>query len=265
MSIGPWIIIGSLAALVFGGTPVLKNSLYYHPKKEHDYPKPNVVKDVYIPLMGDGIFNSSQIGHLHGWLYLPNDHKDKPLVFFCHGNAGNISHRMHLIEKFINHKVPFFMFDYRGFGKSDGVTFIESTYKDANKCYKYLRRELGLKCEIVAVGESIGSFPASKLAVEKGLDKLILIGGINSIQNVVEESSLKYVGSLTKGDLDVGKQLSMFGGKTLLIHSKTDEVVSFNNAVKNKQMCRGPVTLHPAKGTHNDMLYKFDVITEFLV
>jgi uncharacterized protein len=266
-------IIFSLFGLLFlffiykFGIKFLKNKLYYFPYKEHIFEKPsNDIKDIYIPFQSRNFLGKMIKGNLHGWLYRPEECKNKSLIFFCHGNAGNISYRIDIINKLLKLKQPFFMFDYKGFGNSDGETIINSIYEDAEICYKYLKDELKVDCDIVPVGESIGAYPASKLALNMGLKRLVLIGGINSISMVVNEKfPIKLLGLIIKGDLDVGDVLKDFDGKLMIIHSKTDEVVSFNNALKNKEVCgKDNVEIVEANGSHNNMVYDFNVIEKFL-
>jgi len=249
------------------GIKYLKNKLYYFPYKEHIFEKPsNDIKDIYIPFQSRNFFGKKTKGNLHGWLYRPQEFANKSLILFCHGNAGNISYRIDIINKLLKLKQPFFIFDYKGFGESDGETIINSTYNDAEICYKYLRDELKVDCDIVPVGESIGAFPASKLALNMGLKRLILIGGINSISMIVNEKfPVKLLGLIVKGDLDVGYILKDFEGKLMIIHSKTDEVVSFNNALKNKEVCgKDNVEIIEASGSHNNIVYDINVIEKFL-
>ncbi len=54
-----------------------------------------------------------------GMLYLPNLPARGTLLFF-HGNAGNISHRLDSIRIFHNLRLSVFIFDYRGYGRSEG-------------------------------------------------------------------------------------------------------------------------------------------------
>jgi alpha/beta superfamily hydrolase len=249
------------------GLKFLKNKLYYFPYKEHIFEKPSEdIEDIYIPFKSKNIFGKTIEGKLHGWLFRPKSSEDNSLMFFCHGNSGNISYKIDLINKLIKSKTPFFIFDYKGFGKSEGETLINSTYEDTEICYKYLKEKMHIASNIVPVGESIGAFPASKLAINMGLKRLILIGGINSISMIINEKfPIKLLGLIVKGDLDVGSLLKDFNGKLMIIHSKTDEIVSFNNALKNREICgKDNVELIEASGSHNNMVYNINDIENFL-
>ena len=86
------------------------------------------------------------------------------------------------MRNMLSRKISFLIFDYKGFGDSDGYTMIDSTYDDAEVCYNYMVTELGIKkSNIVPMSESIGTYPAVRLAQDKGLKKVIILCGINSI------------------------------------------------------------------------------------
>lgn len=234
----------------------IKNKLYFHPFPALNYTTLDGVKDVWVKFNDKG-------DKLHCWYY-PSPNKEKTLLF-CHGNAGNIGIRRGILQNMINNGISFFIFDYRGFGKSDGRTFMESIYEDANICYKYLKDKLKIK-DITILGESIGSYPASKLAKTYDLKKLILIGGINSIYTVVESLiPIFFVKWLVLGDFNVGDNLNGYKGKTMLMHSPTDRIVNIKNAVKNLNICgKDKCKLVKVKGGHNSMVLDWNEIKSFI-
>ena len=234
----------------------IKNFLYFQPFPAFNYNSLEGVKDVWIKFNDKG-------DKLHCWYYpSPNE---KRTVLFCHGNAGNIGIRQSILQNMINHGISFFIFDYRGFGKSDGRTFMESIYEDANTCYKYLKNKLKIK-DITILGESIGSYPASKLAKTYDIKKLILIGGINSIWTVVESLiPIFFVKWLTWGDFNVGANLSDYKGETMLMHSPEDRIVHIKNAVKNLKICgKDKCKFVKVKGGHNSMEIDWREIKSFI-
>jgi len=55
---------------------------------------------------------------LSAW-YIPADY-EQGVLLFCHGNAGNISHRLDSLKIFHSLNLSVLIFDYRGYGKSEG-------------------------------------------------------------------------------------------------------------------------------------------------
>lgn len=63
------------------------------------------------------------------------------MLLFIHGNAGNISHRLESIQIFHQLGLDVFIFDYRGYGHSEGKPTEQGTYKDAEAAWRYLIEE----------------------------------------------------------------------------------------------------------------------------
>ena len=78
---------------------------------------------------------------LDGWFVPAVDQRG--VVLFCHGNAGNISHRLDSIKLFHRLGLSVLIFDYRGYGRSEGVPSEEGTYRDAEAAWRFLTEERG--------------------------------------------------------------------------------------------------------------------------
>ena len=87
----------------------------------------------------DVSFTADDKTRLHGW-YCPCE-KPRATVLVAHGNAGNIAGRaewLRLLQSRL--RVSAFMFDYRGYGRSEGVPTVEGVLKDARAARKQLAR-----------------------------------------------------------------------------------------------------------------------------
>ena len=103
---------------------------------------------------------------LTGW-YMPLADA-RGTVLFCHGNAGNISYLLDVAAGAHALGLGCLLFDYRGYGQSDGVPSEEGTYRDAAAAWDYLVAEAGVPPErIVVIGRSLGGPIAAWLAREK--------------------------------------------------------------------------------------------------
>ena len=103
---------------------------------------------------------------LHAW-FVPAS-APRGTVLFCHGNAGNISHRIYFI-RFLNELgLSVLIFDYRGFGRSEGKPSEAGTYADALAAWRHLVRDRGIGEErLLLFGRSIGAAVAiAPFAVE---------------------------------------------------------------------------------------------------
>jgi pimeloyl-ACP methyl ester carboxylesterase len=75
---------------------------------------------------------------LHAW-YVPAPYGDAHAAVPCHGNAGNISHRLDKLAVFSDLGASVLLLDYRGYGHSEGKPDEAGTYRDAEAAYEWLR------------------------------------------------------------------------------------------------------------------------------
>ena len=89
----------------------------------------------------------------------------KPVLLWCHGNAGNVSHRLENIRLLYQRGISVLIFDYRGYGRSTGTPTEVGFYQDALVCYDYLVHERHVSPErLIAFGRSLGSSVAGEVA-----------------------------------------------------------------------------------------------------
>lgn len=101
----------------------------------------------------DVFFHASDGVRLHGW-FVPGE-VDTTLVWF-HGNAGNIGHRLDNLSLFHHRlKVNVFIFDYRGYGKSEGTISEQGSYMDADAAVEYVRSRRDGR--LILFGRSLGA------------------------------------------------------------------------------------------------------------
>jgi fermentation-respiration switch protein FrsA (DUF1100 family) len=118
-------------------------------------------------------FTSSDSVRLHGWLIpaSPSTH----IFLFCHGNAGNISHRLDNVRLLNQRGISVFIFDYRGYGRSDGSISEKGFYLDSEAAYQVARKWADQhKAKLVVFGRSLGGIAATHLGATKSCDGLIL-------------------------------------------------------------------------------------------
>lgn len=128
---------------------------------------------------------------LHAW-FLPSPVEpsaDKYAVLMCHGNAGNISHRLdRTLLMHSNLGTDVLLFDYRGFGRSSGSPDEAGTYKDVRAAFRYLVDTRGVdETNIVLFGESLGAAVALQLATEVEVAGLVLEAPFTSIRDMARE------------------------------------------------------------------------------
>ena len=134
----------------------------------------------------DVAFESKDKTKLHGW-YCPCE-KPRAVVLLAHGNAGNVATRAAWLSYLQTKlRVSTFLFDYRGYGKSDGVPTAEGVLDDARAAMTKLCELTQLKdSNIVVMGESLGGAIAVQLAAERAPRGLILQSTFSSLRDVAD-------------------------------------------------------------------------------
>lgn len=110
---------------------------------------------------------------LHGWLV--RGEPGKALILFCHGNAGNISHRLDNVYRLNKLGYGVLIFDYRGYGRSEGTISEKGFYLDVEAAYQTaLRHANRRKIDLVIFGRSLGGIAAVHVAAGGHCAGLIL-------------------------------------------------------------------------------------------
>jgi uncharacterized protein len=125
---------------------------------------------------------------LNGW-FVPGS-ADKPLVLFFHGNAGNLSDNLEYLKLLHGSGFPVFIFDYRGFGKSEGEPVLENDlYQDGRGALAYLTGQGWRHEDIIYFGQSLGSAVALQMALETRPRGLVMESSFTSMKDIVKHVS----------------------------------------------------------------------------
>ena len=195
--------------------------------------------------------------HLHGWLL---DGQNNKIILYCHGNAGNISHREHKTKALNSLGYSVLIFDYSGYGKSSGVPSEHQCYEDA--CLMILLLLENYKPDqIILYGESIGGPIATYTARRFNIQKLILDSPLPSIKNLIEfKFNLEFLSFLFP-EFNTEIYLNGYMGKTLLLHSTQDEIIPYQTILHLEPYVSYFI---PMTGTHNNPTSPWDKIKEFI-
>lgn len=185
--------------------------------------------------------------------YIPARH-ERGVVLFCHGNAGNISHRLNSIRIFHDLKLSVFIFDYRGYGRSEGSPTEEGTYLDAESVWDYLVKIKHISPEkIILFGRSLGSAVAAEIALNHKAGALIIESGFTSIPDLGRKF-FPYlpVRLITRHHYSTLDKVNKIGIPKLFIHSSQDEVIPFEHGVSLFEKSSEPKEFLRITGDHNE-------------
>jgi hypothetical protein len=207
-------------------------------------------EDVWFPA-SDGVV-------LHGWL-VPAPGARVTLLWF-HGNAGNIGDRVPNIV-FLHRRLRanVFIFDYRGYGRSQGSHFDlseEATYRDGEGALAYLgtRADLG-RTQIVYFGRSLGAAIAVEMARRQPPAALILESPFTTLKDIARVHYPFLPLSFLRTKYESLRKIREIRVPLLILHGDRDEVVPLEHARRLHAVANEPKHLYVIRGAHHNDTY----------
>ena len=194
---------------------------------------------------GDGI-------RLHAW-YVPAP-AARGTLLFNHGNAGNIAHRLDSIRLFHSLDLNVLIFDYRGYGESEGKPTEKGTYRDAMAAWKYLHENRGIDPhEIVIFGRSLGAAIAVDLASQVPSAGVIIESAFTSVSDMAAHLYPWLPARfLVRYKYDSDVKIGRISSPLLLMHSRDDEIIPFSQGRELFAHANEPKQFLELQGGHND-------------
>lgn len=191
---------------------------------------------------------------LHGLLFKSDS--SRGLIFYLHGNAGSLDDWGEVAETYIDLQHDVFLLDYRGYGKSEGVIESEiQLFQDVQAAYNAMLR-LYKQEDIIVLGYSIGTGPATKLASTNNPKLLILQAPYFSLTDVVKHTFPFVPTFLLKYKLETHKYIQNCNMPIVLFHGDEDEVIYYGSSLKLEKLLKESDMLITLPGQpHNGMTY----------
>jgi len=189
---------------------------------------------------------------LHGW-HIPAAQARGTVLFF-HGNAGNISHRLDSIRIFHGLKLSVFIFDYRGYGQSEGKPSEVGTRRDALAAWRFLTEARGVTPgQIIFFGRSLGAAVAAWLAVQERPGALIVESAFTSVPDMAAEFyrwlPARWLARFEYATRDYVAQVHC---PVLVVHSLEDEIIPFRHGEAIFAAAHAPKDMLRLRGGHNE-------------
>ncbi|MES0371875.1 MAG: alpha/beta hydrolase [Mariprofundaceae bacterium] len=245
-------ILVSTVAFVSGWMLINEDQYIYFPDREI-YHTPKTVglefQDIQLTT-DDGIV-------LHGWL-MPHPEARFTLLHF-HGNAGNISHRLHLYEQWHRMGLSVLAMSYRGYGKSEGAPSEKGFYSDARAAWRELvQRQKIPSSQIIIVGRSMGCAVATKLATNISTEAkpaaLVLETPFTNIPDMATEHYpwMVPIRFLAQTQFDTLENIGRVHVPVMVISAENDELVPADMSRKIYAVANRPKQWIALPGMHND-------------
>ncbi|UTW61992.1 alpha/beta fold hydrolase [bacterium SCSIO 12741] len=174
------------------------------------------------------------------------------IILYLHGNAPNMDDYWQRAADFANiggqHRFGVMMFDYRGFGNSEGKTeHIKTMLADVDACMLWLKEHGLTQDRLLLYGHSLGTMPAAEanafsdvmrtpwmvLEAPQTTDDVLLQDATGSLS-----LSATYV---TDFGYDIPSALGEFQKHFLWIHGTADDVASYPNMLHVYEGYKNPL------------------------
>ncbi len=190
---------------------------------------------------------------LHGWFVTAPEPTADTVIFF-HGNAGNISHRLDTLRILADLGVNTFIFDYRGFGRSEGRPGEAGLNRDADAAWHYVTETRGIPAEhVVLFGRSLGGSVAAALAARTAPAGLIVESSFTSIPDLAARHYPIFpVRLLARYRHPALQYVRESDTPVLVAHSRTDEIIPWSHGQALLAAAGERGSFLELQGGHND-------------
>ncbi|EPK4719567.1 alpha/beta hydrolase [Klebsiella oxytoca] len=201
-------------------------------------------------------FTAKDGTRLHGWFIPsatgPTDNA-VATVINAHGNAGNMSAHWPLVSWLPERNYNLFMFDYRGFGKSQGTPSQQGLYDDTKSAIDYVRQRSDVNPQrLVLLGQSLGGNNIlaaigycmhcvnERSAKRSGIRAVILDSTFASYSSIANQM-IPGSGFLLNDSYSADRNIASISPIPLLIiHGKADHVIPWEHSEKLYQLALQP-------------------------
>jgi uncharacterized protein len=238
------LLLGPVLLLMF-----LETGFIYFPSKEVVETPANyglAYEDVNVTA-SDGV-------RLHGWLMKP-EQTPRAWLLYSHGNAGNVSGRPEVARPLVERGLAVLLYDYRGYGRSEGSPNEEGTYRDAEAMLSVLLERAKSPKQVFLFGRSLGGGVSYEMALRHPeLGGIITDATFTSMPNMARRVFPipgAWLLVRTKYDnLDKAPKVHM---PRLVMHGTADELIPFSMGQRLRDATDPPAAFHAIEGAgHNN-------------
>jgi uncharacterized protein len=199
------------------------------------------------------IFKSANGNNLNGWLLKPKNQKPTITILHFHGNSGFILSQYQAMTPMLKYGFQVFVFDYSGFGFSDGKATRDNVLIDGNSALTYIKNRDDVKnTKIVIYGQSLGGNLSAAVAQQRqsDIDALVIEGAFSSHKDIAARTAGIFGRLLVSEKYSAIKSIKQYKKPVLIIHSNQDEIIPFKLGKKIFDNANTPKEFYEIKNCH---------------
>ncbi len=241
------------------------------------YATPDMLEVLY----EDIFIETSDNLRLHGWKLLAEDNTEGSVLYF-HGNAENISTHFTNVFWLTKHGFDVYLFDYRGYGKSEGTAQLDAIISDMDTMIGYAVKQIPQKEKLAVVGHSLGGalaiYGVAKTGHKDRIKVLLTVEAFADYRDATQDVlSLNWLTWLFQWPLSFTVDNSYRPANVIaevapvplvIMHSKQDRIIPFYHAEKLYAAAGQPKKLQLITGSHSLVFNEAEnrrLILEYLI
>ena len=228
-------------------------------------------EDIYLDTV-DGL-------KLHGWkLYAEEDKLDEGraeqktagTILFFHGNGDNVSTQLPNTFWLAKEGYDLYVFDYRGYGQSEGEAELDTTINDMELMIAYVAKQLDADEKLIVLGHSLGGsmsiYSVANSAYRDRIKALITVEAFSDYHDVTQDVlsnswlfwlfqwPLSFTIDNSYRPLDYIASVSPVS--VLILHSESDEMIDMYHAERLFEAAKEPKSFRLIDSNHNNVFAK---------
>jgi dipeptidyl aminopeptidase/acylaminoacyl peptidase len=203
------------------------------------------------------VFKSKNGNNLNGWFLKPKNSTPIITLLHLHGNAGCLLSlylsQYQSITPLLKYGFQIFVFDYSGFGFSEGKATRQNVLIDGNSALTYLKSRDDVKnTQLVIYGQSLGGHLSAVVAQQReaDIDGLVIEGAFSSHRDIAAKIAGFLGRMLVSEKYSAYKSIQTYKKPLLVIHSTEDKVIPFKMGEKIYNNASGAKEFYEIKKCH---------------
>lgn len=199
------------------------------------------------------VFTSPNGNKLNGWMLKPKHIKPSITLIHFHGNGGMLLTQYQTISPLLQYGFQIFIFDYSGFGYSEGKATRKNVLLDANTAVNYVKSRKDIAgTQLVIYGQSLGGHLSAVVAEQRqaDIDGLVVEGAFSSHRDIAATKAGFFGRMIVSEKYSAYKSIRNFKKPVLIIHSTEDDIIPFKLGQKIYANANTPKDFYEIKGCH---------------